>query len=121
VAPAKKVLGPMGGGAIRLSRAAETLYLAEGIETALSVRRALGPDAATWAAVSLNNMGAVILPPIVRRVVLCADADMRDMASARDTVTDAALALQDRHGVDARIAWSAPGTDFNDLIRRGAA
>lgn len=120
VAPAKKMLGPARGGAIRLARARETLYLAEGIETALSVMCALGPGTAAWAAGSLNALGAVELPPVVRRVVLCADADQRDMQAARDQVNAAAIALADRHGVEVRIGWAAPGADFNDMIR-GAA
>lgn len=73
---AKKMLGPCWGGAVRFARAGETLALAEGIETALSVLQAVTglrdagsgrpanpvagvPDGSpfpVWAALSLGNL-----------------------------------------------------------------
>lgn len=57
--PAKKVLGSMKGGAIRLGGVAggRTLIVGEGIETTLTARAALaGPGRRFWCGVSLGNM-----------------------------------------------------------------
>jgi DNA primase len=136
----KKVLGRFRGGAIRLfpseiGRAGEgVLYIAEGIETALSVLRVLretSPEvlrhAAVWAAVSLTNMGRVILPMIggespvsplrcpFTRVVLCVDNDMTDQ-KAVDTEIFMAAQNYGPRGCRVLVARPAPGTDFNDMI-----
>jgi putative DNA primase/helicase len=56
VEPAKMALGPIACGAVRFAKAAETLALAEGIETALSVQQATGIPA--WAALGTSNLNA---------------------------------------------------------------
>ncbi|MDO5612929.1 MAG: DUF927 domain-containing protein [Paracoccus sp. (in: a-proteobacteria)] len=61
---AKMMLGPVSGGAVRLSGAGDTvgpLILCEGIETGLSLAAAgIGP---VWAALSAGGIKAVVLPP----------------------------------------------------------
>jgi hypothetical protein len=52
---AKKMTGTLMGSAVRFARAGETLALAEGIESALSVAQAC-PGLPVWAALSLNNL-----------------------------------------------------------------
>jgi hypothetical protein len=66
-------LGPVRGGAVRLAPAAETLLIAEGIETALAGMQATGLPA--WAALSTSGMVALALPPSVRSVIILADHD----------------------------------------------
>ena len=115
VSPAKMMLGRMQGAAIRLCAAAPILGLAEGIETALSVRLATGQ--AVWAAGSLSNMAAVELPPIVQTVVLYTDGDC-DQGLINQTVEKAA-----RFYCGRRVQVAAPprNMDFNDLLLAGAA
>jgi hypothetical protein len=55
VSPAKRMLGQAWGGAVRFAPPAATLAIAEGIETALSIRQVRG-DLGVWAALSLGNM-----------------------------------------------------------------
>lgn len=55
LSPAKRMIGPAYGGAIRFGPVAERIGIAEGIETALSVA-AVMPDLTIWAALSLQNM-----------------------------------------------------------------
>ena len=121
----KKTLGPYAGGFIPLWRGAsgkplrqapagETVALAEGIETALSVALAC-PELRVLAAVALPNMARVILPASVAQVILCADND------ADNPKADAMLArAADRfaaEGRDVRIARPPVGKDFNDTLR----
>jgi DNA primase len=109
----KKMAGVCWGGAVRLAFAASTLAVAEGIETSLSVMQATGRP--VWAALSLGNMGVIELPPVVREVVLCADADAKDPAAAEALLTKAA----ERHaarGRWVRVARPAAGADFNDML-----
>jgi hypothetical protein len=67
----KKTLGSVIGGAIRFVSASDTVILAEGIETALSVLQETGRP--TWSALSAGGLSAVRLPPSMRRVVIAAD------------------------------------------------
>ena len=73
VKPPKAALGPIAGGEVRLAPAGETLALAEGIETALSIQQATGLP--TWATCGTSNLCRIELPDCVREVVVCADPD----------------------------------------------
>lgn len=110
---AKKMGGTAKGCAVRLCAAAETLAIAEGIETALSIRQATGM--ACWAALSLGNMETVELPPEVKTVVLCADNDMKDERLGLELIRKAEIAHLSG-GRRVRVAWPPPGLDFNDLL-----
>lgn len=129
--PAKKVYGWEAGCAIRLSSGAgpkggkgaalnhcppgTRVYIAEGIETALSAR-VLRPDARVLAAYSLSNMGAVALPANVAEVVLITDHDTHDQARA------ALQAAIDAHAARGRLVreWRSDvaGEDLNDALMR---
>jgi len=129
--PIKKVLGDFAGGAIRLgnglgprggkgARLAECppdtrVYLAEGIETALSAR-VLRPEARVLAAVSLANMGQVELPANVAEVVLITDHDSHPQAQAQ---LGRAIAAHRAAGRRVR-GWRSPveGEDLNDALMR---
>ncbi len=114
--PAKKMLGPTKGGAVRLTEASETLVIAEGIETALSVHVATGLP--TWAALSAPGIASLILPPrpAAADVLIFADHDSAGIAAA-----EKAASRWHGEGRFVRIALPPkPGADFNDLLR-GAA
>lgn len=89
----KKAYSSYAGGIIPLSRGAsgrrwreargdETVALAEGIETALSVA-VLMPEWRVAATVALSNMAALVVPPSWRRIVVCADRDPPDSQAAQ--------------------------------------
>jgi putative DNA primase/helicase len=110
--PVRISTGPIKGGAVRLAPAAETLMVAEGIETALSGMAATAMPA--WAALSTSGIMALELPQIVRTLVLLADHD-RSGAGERAARTAAARWLAEGRRV--RIAMPPePGTDFNDVL-----
>src|SRR5262249_24026816 len=68
-------LGPIGGGAIRLSmpRTGGWFAVAEGTETAAAVM--ISCSMPTWAAISASGIRGLMLPPEATNVVICADHD----------------------------------------------
>lgn len=112
VSSPKKMAGAVWGGAIRLCPAAPKLGVAEGIETALSVMLATGLP--VWAAGSLGNMAALDLPPVVKDLVLCVDAD-GDQGALEKTLAKA-VGFHAGHGRRVRVARPTPGMDFNDML-----
>jgi hypothetical protein len=125
---AKMSLGTIAGGCIRLWRGAsrkplaqasagETVAIAEGIETALSV--AVGcPELRVLSAVSLGNMGRIVLPAAVAIVILCADDDGDNDIARRALDRAAQHFLAAGHSV--RVARPPVGKDFNDTLRAEA-
>jgi phage/plasmid primase-like uncharacterized protein len=123
---AKASLGRVAGGTIRLWRGAsgrnlsaarpgETVVLAEGIETGLSVAVAC-PELRVLATVSLGNMGKVELPPVISTVIIAADNDPPD--SPADKALHAAAERFAAQSRTVKIARSPLGakTDMNDLL-----
>ena len=118
VEPAKAMLGRAAGGAVRLATAAETLMVGEGIENSLAAMQATGMSA--WAGLSAGGIEALVLPPIVRRVIIAADHDCNGRGEK------AARIAADRWLAEGRLVRIAMppvvGTDFDDLLlMRGQA
>ena len=107
--PAKMMLGPCRGGAVRLSQPGNMLMVGEGIETCLAAMQATGQPA--WAALSTSGLRALDIPDYVREVIVLADGDDPGEAAARDC----ALRWQ-REGRCVRIARPPQGQDFNDVL-----
>jgi hypothetical protein len=107
----KMTLGPLSGGAVRFGEATDTVTIAEGIETALSVSTILDGQP-VWASLSTSGMKAVQLPPEIRQVTIAADNDAPGI--------DAASALCRRLEAEGRsvtmIKPNREGADFNDLL-----
>lgn len=113
VEPAKMMLGPCRGGAVRLGPAGDLLMVGEGIETCLAAIQASGRPA--WAALSTSGLRVLDLPHKVRDVIVLADGDDPGEAAARDCAW-----RWKREGRRVRIARPPHGTDFNDLLMRRA-
>jgi hypothetical protein len=113
VNPAKMMLGPCLGGAVRLALPGDVLMVGEGIETVLSAMQATGLPG--WAALSTSGLRGLGLPEVVREVIVLADADDPGEAAARDC----ALRWK-REGRKVRIAHPPRGAnDFNDTLKGG--
>jgi putative DNA primase/helicase len=112
IEPQKASLGPIGGGAVRLAPAAETLLIGEGIETSMAALQATAMP--TWAALSTAGMVALRLPLIAQDIIILADHD------ANGAGERAAYAAADRwlgEGRRVRIAIPPkPETDFADVL-----
>lgn len=117
VGPAKMMLGPSAGGAVRFGPDAPVLGLAEGVETALSVCAASrrGLRLTVWATLSTSGLKAVVLPPAPTAavVLICADHDDAGLAAAEAT----AERLEAEGRTVQIITPPTPGTDFNDVLR----
>ncbi len=113
VTPAKMMLGPSSGGAVRFGRDASIIALAEGIETALSVCAA--SRLTTWATLSTSGLTGLILPPapVGEVVILCADNDEAGISAAENT----AARLENEGRVVSIIYPKKVGDDFNDVLR----
>ena len=112
VEPDKAMLGATAGGAVRLSRGAGRLVVAEGIETALSLRSGLlEGQPAVWAALSTSGLRGLRLPPRAGRLTIAPDGDPAGR--------DAAHSLAERaHGLGWKLGILDPGdgADFNDIL-----
>jgi putative DNA primase/helicase len=115
VEPDKASLGPVAGGAVRLTqvRAGQWLLVAEGLETTFSVMQACALPA--WAALSAGGIKSLVLPPSANMVVICADNDTNGVGQrAANAAAERFLA----EGRRVRIALPPiSGLDFNDLLR----
>jgi putative DNA primase/helicase len=109
VDPAKMMLGPCRGGAVRLGPISDRLMIAEGIETALSAMQATGY--AAWAALSTSGLRGLDLPRDAGDVIILADGDDPGEAAAQDCAW-----RWKREGRRVRIARAPQGSDFNDLL-----
>ncbi|MDI9846739.1 toprim domain-containing protein [Rhodoblastus sp. 17X3] len=115
---AKKSLGPIGSGAVRLpGETTGPLCICEGLETGLSVWAATGFETI----VLLGGMGrAADLAQAGRKVIICRDDD-KFGSSAAKTANKAVRSLR-ANGFDVREAWPHPirrgdKSDFNDLTQ----
>jgi hypothetical protein len=109
VKPAKMMLGPCRGGAVRLSAHSSVLMVGEGIETCLAAMQATGHPA--WAALSTSGLRSLELPDDINDVIVLADGDEPGEAAARSCALR--WSRKDRR---VRIARPPRGLDFNDLL-----
>jgi hypothetical protein len=109
VDPQKMMLGPCGGGVVRLAALSDVLMVGEGIETCLSVMQETGR--AAWAALSTSGLRTLDLPHDARDVMVLADGDDAGEKAARDCAR-----RWKREGRRVRIARPPSGLDFNDML-----
>jgi len=109
VDPAKMMLGPCRGGAVRLGEPGNILMVGEGIETCLSAVQATGLPA--WAALSTSGLRSLDLPESVHQVIVLADGDEPGERAAWDCAS-----RWIGEGRRVRIARAPQGMDFNDML-----
>lgn len=108
----KLSLGTIRGSALRLAPPEPTIIMAEGPEDGLSVMQE-GPGMPVWVPFGTSMMPAVILPPVVRRVIIAG----QNNTAGRVAASKAAIALSER-GVEVRLVWpAATFDDWNDQLR----
>ena len=101
IEPAKMMLGPCRGGAVRLGPITDRLLVAEGIENALSAMQATGQPA--WAALSTSGLRTLELPVEVRDVVMLADGDEPGEAAAHGAALETRGAARSHRPPTARV------------------
>lgn len=80
LATPRRTIGRLMGAYVRIDAPGDTLVVAEGLETALSARRALGAGA--WAFLSAENLAQFEPPPVIDRLIIAADNDAAGLAAA---------------------------------------
>ena len=117
--PVKMTLGPMWGGAVRLTDDPDpppALIVGEGIESSASAGLLL--DLPAWPALSAGNLGGgLVLPDAVRDVTIAADADPVGMREAQR----AARRWRAEGRTVRIIAPGISGQDFNDVLQQDHA
>ena len=120
-ATVKANLGSMANAAVIVNQGSNsnTIYIAEGIETALSVAQAK-PVNRVIAALSVSNLKNVPLPLETKTVILCADYDGVNAVSNKALMLAAKFYME--RGLEVMIAYpeKIPGMkkiDFNDVLR----
>jgi hypothetical protein len=123
IEPPKAMLGPVRGGAVRLSDGPGPLVVAEGIETALSLLNgalsgSLGINRRprVWAALSTSGVAGLELPAAAEELVVAPDPDAAGRRAADDLARRA-------WGLGWRVKILPPpgdGLDWNDQARRQA-
>lgn len=110
---AKMMLGPCGGGAVRLSLAPGPLLVCEGIETGLSLLSGLLSSPATvWAALSTSGMRGLHLPPAPGKLIVATDGDTPGR-EAGSVLANRARA----HGWQVGLMPAPDGQDWNDVLQ----
>ncbi|UPT61520.1 MAG: toprim domain-containing protein [Hyphomonadaceae bacterium JAD_PAG50586_4] len=80
VATPRRTIGRLMGNYVRVDAPSDTLVVAEGLETALSARRALGAGA--WAFLSAENLAQFEPPRVIDRLIIAADRDEAGLFAA---------------------------------------
>ncbi len=104
LATPRRVIGKLMGGTVRLADAQDELAVGEGVETMLTASDVFGVPA--WAALSADNLGRLILPHPLRRLIIAADNDEAGMRAARS--------LRARMASSARVEIEPAPAGFND-------
>lgn len=134
----KKSIGPVKGGAIRLTAAAPVLVMGEGIETTLTALLAdTQPGAGYWAGISLGNMAgqrmlgkglryagipdmedaaAFVPPEAVQRLIYVQDGDSEPRLTRAQLQAGLRRAMALRPGLRGQIAPCPEGVDLNDVL-----
>lgn len=80
LATPRRTIGRLMGHYVRIDAPTDTLIVAEGLETALSARRALGAGA--WAFLSAENLAQFEPPPVIDKLIIAADNDAAGLGAA---------------------------------------
>lgn len=112
----KMMLGSFKGAAAHLVGKYGPLYVAEGIETALSLPM-LNPQkiGRYWAAFSTGGMKSLVLPQKPDQLIIAADGDTAGLEAANDLGERAA-----RAGWQVILMAAPDGKDWNDVLMEGS-
>ena len=106
----RRAMGDLLGNAVRFGVANDVLAAGEGIETMLSLRCVV-PTLPMAAALSANHLGALLLPPTLRRLYIARDND-----AAGEVAATALTEHAEATGIET-IVWTPMLGDFNEDLR----
>ena len=116
----KANLGLMKGGAVHIQSGIipGTLWVAEGVETALSIAKAR-PNAAVLASLSVSQLKGIPVGPEIQKVIICADNDGPEFRTKKAVLSAVEHHLSNGRRVFIAMPYSPQKCDFNDLLREG--
>ena len=109
--PPRRAMGALLGNSVRLGKVASVAIIAEGLETALSLRTML-PEIPALAALSAAHLERINLPASIRHIYISQDNDLAGRSATERLKTRA-----EQSGVGATIL-SPHLSDWNDDLRR---
>ena len=124
LATRKANVGLSSKGAVVIQKGAisSTLWVAEGIETALSISRAV-PNQTVVASLSASQLKNVPVGLSIQKVIICADNDPATSHTKQSVIDAVAFHLSEGRRVFIAIPPDAPSRhekcDFNDLLKQG--
>lgn len=95
-----------------------TLWIAEGIETALSVAKAV-PNQTVVASVSISKLKSVPVSPEIQKVIICADNDAANPNHEKTVIEAVESHMSNGKRVFLTIPPGSQKCDFNDLLLQG--
>ncbi len=112
--------GVKSGGAVTVQKAnvSRVLWIAEGIETALSVAKAM-PNHTVVASLSAQQLKNVPLSPETQKVIICADNDGSNANSQKAVIKAIERHLSQGRQVYLTMPLGNQKQDFNDLMKQG--
>ncbi|MEP3073830.1 toprim domain-containing protein [Maricaulis sp.] len=106
----RKAMGAWRGHGVHFGRVVDRVVAGEGLETVLSLRKAL-PHLPAVAALSAPHLAALILPAGLKRLYIAVDADKAGIAAAGHLAAQA-----ERDGIETIRLWPHK-PDFNDDLQ----
>jgi phage/plasmid primase-like uncharacterized protein len=121
-APSKANLGIVGKGAVTVQAGLlpMTLWVAEGIETALSVAKAM-PNQTVMASLSISQLKNIPVHSEVQKIIICADNDGNSSNSQNALAKAVEHHLQQGKQVFLTMPEGPHKRDFNDLLKQSGA
>ena len=113
--PPRKTVGTPRGAAVRLGRVNGHLFVAEGVETGLTVLENVS-EGTVWCTLGTSGMRSVEVPDHVHKVTFCCDGDAASLGAAKSA---AKRLMSDTR--ECFIWPSERGEDVNDLVRPSVA
>ena len=115
--------GKISGSSVEIKQGSGTLFLAEGVETALSVASVVPKDSAVRATLGVFNLANIKVSK-GQQVIICADNDSdKPLALGKDkppsgiAVEKAVVSLKEQGAEVLVISPEKPGQDFNDVLQ----
>lgn len=118
----KANLGVMKNAAVKIqiNPISDTVWVAEGIETALSISK-VKPDETILASLSVSQLKGVSIDSDVKKIIICADNDGNNPNSRKALIAAVGHHLDNGKRVFITMPSGPEKADFNDLLRTGGA
>ncbi len=120
----KRSYGKIGGASVVIQKGSGLLFVAEGVETALSISSAVPKDSSVLAVLGVSNFKNLTIEK-GQRIIICADNDThkphakgQDKSPSEIAVEKAARQLEEKGAQVTVLKPEIAGWDFNDVLQK---